>query len=902
MADVLLQTKLYRPARSLAQRPFLVPRSHLNHKLDTGLSRKMTLISAPAGFGKTTLVAAWLDELDGKRIGIGWLSLDDNDNDLVRFLSYLVAALQTAVPAIGETAVHLLQSPQPPPPETTLTLLINDISQHDQPLILVLDDYHAITTPAIHQALVFLLDHLPPHLHLLITTRSDPPLPLSRLRARGQVVEIRANDLRFTFNEAGLFFSQVMGLTLSDEELAALEQRTEGWIAGLQLAGLSMQGRDDLSGFIAALTGSHRFILDYLTDEVLERRPKGTRQFLLQTAILDRLCGPLCDAVTGQNRSQAILEQLEQANLFLIPLDEERHWYRYHHLFADVLRSRLQQASASPAEGLAAPAELHHRATVWFEQAGLIDEAIRHALAASDVERAAALVEQNSLIMLQQSEVLLIRAWLEQLPAELVQTRPRLILAHGWVLNFTGDNQAAKQWLAAPQAVTALDTPELPAASRGELALLRAWIARALFEDDDGLAFAQQALNDLPEQQMGLRAGAIQIIGAARFRQGDTLGASQAFAQAATLGGAKEGPYMALNALQDLASIQIRQGHLAQIKQTCQQAMRLATGWGGRMLPAAGMAYIDFGGVLYEQNNLAEASQALTHGIGLLRSSAEHYLLAEGYTILARLQQAGGDQEEAMSVIEQGEVWLNQMHVVDYRSWAFLALGQARLWLGQGNLKAAIRWADNCHWLPEETHLGYHQAVTLVRLRLAQSQGRVQGNLLQEAAEVINRLLAATKAKEWWGYVIELMLLRALLCQAQGNSAAMLNNLEYALSLAEPEGYVRLFVDEGEPMAALLRQARQRGLFPHYLDKLLAVFAIDESKLPTADLLPEPLSERELEVLQLAATGVSNQDIADQLFIALSTVKKHMGNILVKLDTPNRVQAIARARELGLLP
>jgi LuxR family maltose regulon positive regulatory protein len=319
------------------------------------------------------------------------------------------------------------------------------------------------------------------------------------------------------------------------------------------------------------------------------------------------------------------------------------------------------------------------------------------------------------------------------------------------------------------------------------------------------------------------------------------------------------------------------------------------------MLPAAGMAYIDFGGVLYEQNHLAEASQALTHGIDLLRGSAEHYLLAEGYTLLARLQQAWGDQDEAVRAIEQGESWLNQLQVADYESWAFLALGQARLWLGQGNLNAAAGWADKCRWGSEDTHLGYHQTVTLVRLRLAQNRRKMQRHFLHEVGEIINRLLAAARAKEWWGHVIELSLLRAFLCQARGDTAAMLNSLEDALTLAEPEGYVRLFVDEAEPMAALLQQARQRGLFPNYVDKLLAVFASEESRPRAADLLPEPLSERELEVLQLVASGISNQDIADQLFIALSTVKKHVGNILVKLDTPNRVQAITRARELGLL-
>jgi LuxR family maltose regulon positive regulatory protein len=791
------------------------------------------------------------------------------------------------------------------------------VATFPEPFALVLDDYHVIENPSLHQALTFLLDHLPPQMHLIITTRADPPLPLSRLRGREHLIELRSEDLRFTPAEAMAFFNQVMGLGLSPGDVAALEAHTEGWIAGLQLAALSMRGRDDLPEFIAAFTGSHRFILDYLTDEVLERRPKGTQNFLLQTSILDRLCGPLCDALTGGSEGQATLERLEQANLFLVPLDDERRWYRYHHLFAEMLQARLRQ---SRPEWLP---DLHRRASAWFEGAGLIDEAIQHALAAPDVERAASLVERYSIVMLQRSEILLIRAWLEQLPDELVQTRPRLILAHGWVLTFTGHSQAAKEWLAAPQAARALDAPELPTGIRGELALLRASIGRFLRENDQALEFAQQALDYLPEEQPGLRAGAIHIIGAVRFRQGDIAAASQAFAEAAALGETKEGPYMALIALQDLASIQIRQGHLAQIKQTCQQAMRLATRWGGRVLPAAGMAYIDFGGALYEQNDLAGATQALTYGLDLLRGSAEHYLLAEGYTILARVQQACGDQEGALATIDQGEAWFNQVGVDDFESRALLALGQARLWLGQGNLSAAIRWAQNGHWWPDDTHLGYLQAVTLVRLRLAQSRREAQGHFLHEAAEIINRLLAAAEAKGWWGHVIELSLLRALLCQTQGDTAAMRVSLERALTLAEPEGYVRLFVDEGAPMTELLRQAQSRGIRPDYVSKLLAALDAGEqgsrgareqegdvqehfspAPLPPstpAPLLVESLTERELELLRLVADGYSNQEIAQELFLAIGTVKKHLNNIFGKLGVSSRTQAVARARELDLL-
>ncbi len=910
VSALLLETKLFKSAL----RPTIIARQHLIDRLNdsvgkgtAGFAARLTLVSAPAGFGKTTLVSAWLaqvtqfnPQLSDEQLA--WLSLDENDNDPSRFLTYLIAALQTAVSDLGEKAAALLQSAQPPAAETILTLLINDISQNNRPLILVLDDYHVITTPSIHQVLGFLLEHLPPQLHLLLTTRSDPPLALSRLRARGQVVEIRAHDLRFTVDEATQFFNQVMDLNISKEETEALDERIEGWIAGLQLAALTLKDRVDRAELIAAFTGSHRFILDYLTDEVLDRRPKGTRKFLLQTAVLGRLCGPLCDAVTGQRGSQAILEQLEQANLFLVPLDGERHWYRYHHLFADVLRSRQQQASTSATDGVETAGELHRRASIWFEQEGLIDEALRHALSAPDIERAAALVEQNSQTALQRSEIFLVRTWLDLLPAALVQTRPRLILARGWVLVFTGHSQEANRWLLTPRIMTLLEAPELPADIGGEWALLRAAIARFHHDDADTLKFAQQALDFLPEPQRGLRAGAIYLMGTAHFRQGDSATASQAFAQAAALGETAEASYMALMAAQDLASIQIRQGQLTQTRQTCQQAMRLAARWGGRTLPSAGMAYIDFGGVLYEQNDLAGAAQALTYGIDLLRGSTEQYLLAEGYTILARVYQARGDPERALAAIEQGEAWFNQVRVADFGSGALLALGRARLWLRQGNLLAATRWGQQVQPWPEDTHLGYLQTVTLIRLRLAQYQHQARSDYLHDAAAMSKRLLAAAETKEWWGLVIELALLQAIVCQVRRDTTGMLINLEQALTLAEPEGYCRLFLDEGEPVSTLLRQARQQGLFPHTIDKLLAAFTAEILHQGRADVLPELLSERELEVLRLVATGAANQEIADQLFIAVSTVKKHIGNILVKLDAPNRVQAIVRGRALGLLP
>lgn len=909
VSGLLLQTKLFKPTPrpALIARPQLIERLHAGLGLGLqGFAARLTLVSAPAGFGKTTLVSTWLAQLAAagpapSGAHAAWLSLDEGDNDPVRFLTYLAAALQTVAPHMGEGAIRALQSPEPPPATAVLTLLINDVMRNGQPVILVLDDYHVLTAPPIHQALAFLLDHLPPQLHLLITTRSDPPLPLPRLRSRGQVVEIRADELRFTLDEASCFFDQVMGLTVGPEEMALLETRTEGWIAGLQLAALSLQGQEDHRHFITGFAGSHRLVLDYLTDEVLERRPRGTKNFLLQTSILNRLCGPLCDALTGESQGQAILEQLEQANLFLVALDGERRWYRYHHLFADVLRNRLEQASLLPSNVLPAAPELHRRASAWFEGEGLIDEAIQHALAAADLERAAALVEEYSLLMFQRSQIFTTRAWLERLPADLVKARPRLILAQGWAQVLTGHGQTLETWLAAPATRAAFAGPDLPAEVLGELALLRATQARYEQDHARSLTLALQACELLAGDERGLLAGALYTIAAARLRQGDARTAGEVFAESVLVGETKGGPYMALASLQELAELQMRQGRLSEAVETAQNARRMAGRWGWQSMPATGMAQIYLGYVSYQRNDLTRAHEELSAGLDRLRGSTDQDVLAPGYVTLAQIHMARDDLESAWATIQRGEEWLTQMHVGDRGALTLLSLGKVGLWLRQGQLDTAERRMENGPWWPEDSDLGYRQRLAQVRLRLAQLRRDPHGQIRAAVGDLLGRLLVLKESGGWFGQVIELLLLQALLSQAQGAAERSLDLLERALRLAEPEGYVRLFVDEGEPMAELLRLARLRRLFPDYAERLLAAFPPAQGQTPSSDLLPEPLSERELEVLRLAASGASNKEIAVALFIALPTVKKHMGHILVKLDTQNRVQAIARARELGLL-
>ncbi|HEX6387111.1 MAG TPA: LuxR C-terminal-related transcriptional regulator [Anaerolineae bacterium] len=921
---MLLATKLYIPQRTLTERqqPFIVARPRLVDKLNAGLEGKVTLVCAPAGFGKTTLIADWLSQLtiENSQLTIdncAWLSLDESDNDPVRFLSYLIAALQTVLPKLGQTAVALLQSPQPPAPETVLTIVINELAAIPTPIILVLGDYHTISTPAIHHAVTFLLDHQPPGLHLVISSRADPLLPLARWRARRELLELRADDLRFSVAEASAFLQQVAGLDISPDDVAVLQDRTEGWVAGLQLAALSLQGRADVSDFIATFAGSHRYIMDYLVEEVLQQRPPGTEQFLLQTAFLDRLCGSLCDAVTGQSNSHATLAQLHRANLFVVPLDDEGNWYRYHHLFAEMLRARLRRSQPD-----SIPA-LHHRACQWYEQAGLLDEAIHHALAAPDNELAAALVERHATVLLLRSEAVRVKAWLAQLPNDLIHSRSRLALAQVWILAGASHFDEAERALSMPMFQAADLRPEVA----GQVALLRASLAR--FQDDATTAFeqAQRALDCLPAHSQALRVRALLEIGLAYKRRGDIIAASDSLAEVVALGESGEHQSAALIALEALRMIHARYGRLSQATQTGEQALRLIGRWGEPPIPIAGIAYVGLGIAHCEWNNLAEAGRFLNQGLQLLLGTIEDGTMAHGHIALARVQQAQGNSEGALASLQRAEAWFEQMQIVQPSTAALLAAHRARLWLRQGNLDAAGRWADASGLQVDDELREARESeyLTLVRVFLACGSSEPGKHDLSLARHLLDRLLTAAEATGRLGSMVEILALCALALQARGNLTAARSTLERALTLAEPEGYMRIFVDEGEPMRLLLsylktgmqNQAQASPLLA-YTDKLLAAFP-DPAQSPISDPSTslrtglqspisnlqsswfEPLSPREQEVLRLIAAGASNREIADTLVVAVSTVKKHISNILSKLNATSRTQAVAQARELGLL-
>lgn len=877
VTPILLHTKLLPPQ----PRPFFVHRTPLLHTLAAGHQGKVTLISAPAGFGKTTLIAHFVAHL-AKPNSSCWLSLDEADNDPMRFFSYVNAALQTAVPTIGLTTAHHLAAPQPPPLETILTLLCNEFSGVNGRITLVLDDYHLITNPAIHQAMVFWLDHLPANLHLILTTRADPPLPLARLRARGELAELRAADLRFTTEEAAAFLHQALGIRLSLADVAALEQRTEGWIAGLQLAALSMRGRDDVTGFIEVFSGSHAYVLDYLVEEALRQLSPDVQRFLQETAVLDHFSAPLCTAVTGHADSAALLRQLYQSNLFLEALDDRREWFRFHALFRDVLLVQLQnnQPKRIP--------ELHGRASRWYAQAGQIGPALHHALAAHDDAYAAHLVEQHAWAIFERGEMLIIRTWLDMLPPTLIQSRPWLALIQASILLTTG------QLAAAAQAITTLQTrPDLPAdpAFAGELAHLRGTLARFQGDSQTAVSCARQAQALLPAGRKSSHAAALLNLAMAHIAQGETAAARQALAEATAVDPHSQ---IAQGAWLGLAWLYVRLGQLGAAAQTYRQAIDQMALDDGRIAPTSGAAYVGLAEVLLLRYDLAAARAALEMGIARLRGSIEQILLALAYGRLAQVQQALGNPEAARAALAEADAWLAELRLTDLGFGRIIAGYRAWLALRQGDLPAAIHWADTSGLLPDIQFSSISELLYPILVRVLLANGRAAA-----AQSILDVMQEQMTARQWPGQLVEICLLQALAHHAQHRSQEARAALTQALTLAAAEGCLFWFVDEGAPPADLLAQVGDPLLNTAFVRQVQQLLA--QQTAAARPMLPDALSERELEVLRLVAAGATNQEIADRLVIALPTVKKHMSNIFSKLNAANRTQAIAQARALGLL-
>ncbi len=905
VSETLLQTKLYIPPI----RSNLVPRPQLLEQLNQGLQlgHKLTLICAPAGFGKTTLASAWVTACDRPA---AWLSLDEGDNDPARFLAYFIGALnriEAVETSLGRGTLSMLQAPQQPPIEAILTSLINDIAGISGRIIFVLDDYHNIESSLVDDALAFLLENQPPQLHLVIATRDDPQFPLSRLRARGQLSELRAIDLRFTSSEAGEFLNQAMGLALSAEDIAALESRTEGWIAGLQLAAISMQGRQDTSTFIKSFTGSHRFVLDYLLEEVLEQQSDRIQDFLLQTAVLDRLTGPLCDALTGQEDGREMLDLLERANLFIVPLDEERRWYRYHHLFADLLRQRLRQTK------FAQIPLLQIRASVWYEKNRFADEAIQYALRAEDFERAVHLIEEHSDPIWRQGEHIKLRRWLASLPIELVYAKPQLAIFHAEGQFVSGQQEAAEQSLLAAEQM--LD--QIPAADRGNLAgraaATRAFLAFYQGDMPGIIRHSREALDSLPENDAAWRSSAANAIGDAHIIKGDMAAAQQVQTVSLEASKAMGNIYMTLVASMKLAITLRHQGHLQQAVDICRQQLQLAEENGLSQTVVAGWLLAIWGEVLAETNDLETALQLANRGVDLTMRggrAADVAMLGWSYICLTRVLFSTGNTAGAGETVQTIE---NIALETDFPPWItrMIAAWQARIWLAQGRLETACQWVDENGFdtpgasgqLQEVDFFLMFDYLVLSRILIAQER-------LDEAAGLLTQLLEVTRAQGQTAREIEILLLQTLTFQAAGKTDRALSALEDALTLAEPAGFMRTFVDEGPPLAHLLQKATAQGIAPNYASRLLSALPTEQGgikeniaaiHIPHSTLM-EPLSEREREVLQLIAEGLTNREIADRLYLSPNTVKVHSRNIYGKLDVHNRTQAIARARALGILP
>jgi LuxR family maltose regulon positive regulatory protein len=876
----LLETKLYVPR----PRPGLVPRRRLIELLDRGTASRLTLVSAPAGFGKTTLLAEWLASNDRPA---AWVSLDPSDNDPQSFWSYVIAALQTMAPGVGANAVALLQEPQPPPIETVLTTLLNDLGGLTKDLVLVLDDYHLIDSRDVHEGMEFLLDHAPPLLHLVMATRADPTLPLARLRARGELVEARAAELRFTSEEASAYLTGAVGLALSPEDVAALEERTEGWIAALQLAALSMEGRDDVTDFIAGFAGDDRYVVDYLVEEVVQRQSDRVQEFLLQTSVLGRLSGPLSDAVTGQSDGKAMLEELDRANLFLVPLDGSRRWYRYHHLFADVLHARLldEQPDLVP--------DLHRRASRWYEGEGETAMAVDHALAAEDFDRAADLVELAMPALRRDRREATLRGWLEKLPEELFHVRP--VLSNGYVgaLMSTGEVEAvepllrdAERLLDSADAIVVDDEEfrRLP----GSVAVHRAGQALMLGDAAGTVTHARRALDLLDENDDVARGAASALMGLASWANGDLEAAHAAYTECTA--SMKRAGHVSdvLGCAITLGDLRVVQGRLDEAMRIYEKALQLADEQGGSVLRGTADMYVGMSAIHRERNDLAGATQLLERSQELGEPLGLPQNPYRWRVAMARIREAEGDLAGAVALLDEAE----RRYVGDFSpNVRPVAALRARVWIAQGKVENALEWAreqglsadDDLSYLHEFEHITLARALPV-----------------DEATPLLERLLHAADDGGRTGSVIEILILQALAHQERGDTSAALVPLERALTLAEPSGYVRIVVDEGLRIEPVLEAAADREIVAAFARRLLSALDAGRNVTPANQTLIDPLSDRELDVLRLLETDLSGPDIARELVVSLNTVRTHTRNIYAKLGVNNRRSAVRRAQELDL--
>lgn len=904
--DPLLTTKLFPPP---LQESF-VPRPRLSARLHQGLTGGVILLSAPAGFGKSALLADW-----ARQRPVAWLSLDAADNDPMRFWRHALAALDGVRPGTTERLMPALDLPASPSFEGLVTGLINDFTgdPRSDEATLVLDDYQMIESQTIHQALSFLVEHRPEHLHLVVASRTDPPLRLARVRAAGQLTELRADDLRFTSNEAAALLGRALGpnLRLPDASVTALVARTEGWGVGLRLAAVALEGRTDAAAFVDTFSGGHRYILDYLTEEVLERQPEQVRSFLLETSVLERMTGALCDAVTGRTDGAAMLDAVDRANLFLVALDEVRGWWRYHQLFADLLRARLQQQQQPDRiEGL------HRNAAGWYERNGMADDAIRHALAAGDSRWAARMIEREVDAALLRNEEATIERWLAALPTDVVDTRPRLLLVKADLALSRGRLEAVDRALDAAERAIADDAGNLPGDPAADLAInvpaavafWRAYVAELRGDADSALAFDRQALAALGDVDSVLGSVVRVHLRTIDLLSGEVRDIERDLeAHFRSLHAAGQ-VYLAMRAIELLGHVQRARGRLDLADETYRQGLAVAGAPDRPSVAAAGIAYIGLAQVAYQRGDLDMALKHASEGIALCERLAYHRPLASGLATIARIRLARGDVAGAVATVEKAPQVAPSRGVTALLN--PLPVLRAHLALIEGDLAGAIRWTKDRGLRPDDQVSYPQEPEYLILARVLLEQGR-----FDQALTLLGQMHERAQAQGRAGNALEILVLRSVTLAAAGDEAAAMASLAEALAIGYPQGYVRVFADEGLPMGTLLSHAvvshrtALAGVPLGYLGQLLRAVEHDArpggsaQKRPGAGIpgLVEALSPRELDVLRLLATGKPNRDIADELYVTVDTVKKHVTHIFQKLGATNRTEATARARDLGLL-
>jgi len=898
----ILATKVFLPPPP----PTLVVRPRLIEKLRAVFQHPLTTVITPAGFGKTTLISLWASQVIAeKQASIAWLTLDPSDDNPSHFWASVVAAFRTIDPTLGRDALPHIKVMSEATDSASLTPLVNQLAGYsDRPIVLVLDDFHLIHSQAVHTLMAFFVDHLPPHVHVIVNARSDPALPLSRLRARRQLAELRATDLRFNTEEVASFLNDVMALRVAPELITILETRTEGWIAGLHLVALSMQNTSDPAAFVRSLTGSQRFIMDYLVEEVLQHQSPAVRTFLLQTAVVDRLCAPLCDAVTNSSGSAAMLTLVERANLFLVPLDDERRWYRYHQLFVEALRVRLVQETPESVP------ELHRRASIWYAQhasgeTSLRGEAIRHALAAGDGERAVRLVSDVADTLWARNELVTLRAWLSALPETVLAQYPRQAVMLAQIVALTGSYEMVPLLL--EPVTAALARPELPEDERtllrGRIAAIHTHVSRVAERLDEALVSAEQALALLPHAETSGRGMALLGLSLIHHMSGDLEMADGYYRETIAQCEAGSDRYFELTARCMHSRLFIERGDLVGAEAAFRQALGRAT-YGTHRLPIAGWALVGLGTVAYARNELATSLAWFTEGLELVRRSGLRNAIIHGLAGLVRLRLAQGDLAGAQVAAADLVLATQSSQIPHFMRWAEAL--RALVDLRAGDLAAATRWALAFRPRPEAL-LFSDKAAYAIYIRVLLAQGQTAS-----ARQWINSQRGRAQLADHVESQVELLLLEALALYAEGDSDGAHASLDAALAQAEPAGYIRLFLDFGAPIGRLLGQSQGRGQPPKvgepYRNRLLAAFQMEAAlvrlarpALPVRQALLEPLSDRELEVLGLMAAGLSNQAIAARLVISVPTVKKHGSNILGKLYATNRTEAVSRARELGLL-